>query len=226
MSIATLKKKSSAKYSKNMSIPNDGFALNGKLRVKGWVGPTNLGRTVNGTCCTVQSTVKVSTRNTKAGIKHKHAWLKGGGYPYKPGALGFWTQAGMTGTENIQGTQSEYISKLASNNVGAGQTFGNPCSQLNETIPGKPDAGINNNRNAKGYHIGGKITTNNVYGKQLQVDRTTTERLYKLKYQCINPNKQQTPFPFKINHTSGAEGCSINFQTYQDSQNAGWYNSA
>ena len=215
MSIAVLKRKSSTKHSKNISVGNEGFAINGKLRVKGWVGETNLARTVKGTCSTPQNTVKLSTLTTKSGIKHKHSWLKGGGYPYKPGALGFWTQAGMTGTENIQGSAGEYIENLSTTYVGSEAGY-------NEV----PNAGIINCDNTnkedgcKSRYVGSVLKPTKQYTKDLRVNRTTQAHLYRLKYQCINPDKNQKPFPFKINHQNNSEGCNINYKTYQDAQNA------
>ena len=49
MSIAVLKKKAAAKYSKNISVGKDGFSINGTIRLKGVVGPTNLAVSVTRT---------------------------------------------------------------------------------------------------------------------------------------------------------------------------------
>ena len=45
MSIATLKRKTEAKYN-NMSVGSNGFSLNGTHRSQGWVGQTNLSRSL------------------------------------------------------------------------------------------------------------------------------------------------------------------------------------
>jgi hypothetical protein len=45
MSLATLKKKSQAKYN-NMSVNTGGFSLNGTRRIQGYVGQTSLSRTL------------------------------------------------------------------------------------------------------------------------------------------------------------------------------------
>jgi hypothetical protein len=45
MSIATLKRKTEAKYN-NMSVGGNGFSLNGTHRSQGWVGQTNLSRSL------------------------------------------------------------------------------------------------------------------------------------------------------------------------------------
>jgi hypothetical protein len=91
MSLATLKKKTGTKYSKNMTEPIHGFSLQGKLRNFGTPGNTNLARSVtrtpyrgtvpvghggccgqydrqiakSGDCCVSQTLVKPSTLSTK-----------------------------------------------------------------------------------------------------------------------------------------------------------------
>ncbi len=91
MSLATLKKKSGTKYSKNMGEPVNGFSLQGKLRIFGTPGNTNLAKSVtrtpfkgplpvghggccggydqhvskSGHCCIPQTMVKPSTLSSK-----------------------------------------------------------------------------------------------------------------------------------------------------------------
>tara|TARA_X000001036_G_C20683056_1_gene806591 strand:+ start:464 stop:991 length:528 start_codon:yes stop_codon:yes gene_type:complete len=97
MSLATLKKKASTKYSKNIGEPGNGFSLQGKLRIYGTSHNTNLARSVtrtpfkgnypvghgglygkydqqvalNGRCCVPQTTVKSSTLSTKGMLQKK-----------------------------------------------------------------------------------------------------------------------------------------------------------
>lgn len=97
MSLATLKKKSGTKYSKNMAESKNGFSLQGKLRNFGTPGNTNLARSVtrtpyrgslpvghggccgqydqqiakSGDCCVSQTLVKASTLSTKGMLAKK-----------------------------------------------------------------------------------------------------------------------------------------------------------
>ena len=97
MSLAILKKKAQAKYSKNMAVGHDGFSLQGKLRNFGTPGNTNLGRSVtntpfrgivpigyggccgnyevsvvtSGNCCVKQTLVKPSVISTKGMLAKK-----------------------------------------------------------------------------------------------------------------------------------------------------------
>jgi hypothetical protein len=104
MSIATLKKKTQAKYSHNMSTGHSGFSLNGTHRNQGYVGQTSLSRSLprtlakglalkgHGGCSgtypvnppilsTVTSTednsvVKTSTLGTKGMLDTKYRWIR------------------------------------------------------------------------------------------------------------------------------------------------------
>lgn len=112
MSLATLKKKTNAKYN-NASVGNTGFSLNGTHRNQGYVGQTSLSRTIIGTpmrgnvarghggCCGTYNTnmvkpslcgledskiVKSSVLSSKGMLRLKHKWAnRGGEYaPVKP----------------------------------------------------------------------------------------------------------------------------------------------
>jgi len=130
MSIATLKRKTQAKYN-NMSVGSQtGFSLNGTLRSQGWVGQTMLSRSLPktnmrgntargyGGCCgnynitpIVQSAVtslndttvvKPSTMNTSGMIEEKYM-------PYHN-----WTTVKQDSRQNTN-TQQDQINKVAKN---------------------------------------------------------------------------------------------------------------
>ena len=104
MSIATLKKKTQARYTNQMSIGYSGFSLNGTHRSQGYVGQTSLSRSLprtlakgptlkgHGGCCgtyptypsvlsAVTSTedisvVKTSVLNTRGMLDTKYRWIR------------------------------------------------------------------------------------------------------------------------------------------------------
>jgi len=104
MSIATLKKKTQARYTNQMSIGYSGFSLNGTHRSQGYVGQTSLSRSLprtlakgptlkgHGGCCgkyptnppilsAVNSTedisvVKTSVLNTRGMLDTKYRWIR------------------------------------------------------------------------------------------------------------------------------------------------------
>ena len=107
MSIAILKRKTLNGNPRLSPISGKtplGFALNGTRRIKGVVGPTNLGANKvpslgsHQYCCTINSNdfIKPSVKNTKGMISSRYLGLLHRGYP----------------TENTTKEQSEFITKV------------------------------------------------------------------------------------------------------------------
>ena len=152
MSIATLKKKTQARYN-NMSVGSKtGFSLNGTHRSQGYVGQTMLSRSLprtlmkgnvakgHGGCCgkfinhtIVQSAVtslndpsvvKQSSINTLGMLNNKYRWLMNHG-EVKPDA-----------NKNLNSTQSSYITNVAKKIIG--------CNIEKKTIENLPNKCANN----------------------------------------------------------------------------------
>ena len=75
MSLATLKKKTSAKYN-NVSTNTGVFSLNGTLRIQGYVGQSFFGRSMDPCICTNDSNVvKKSSMNTRGQLRTQYKYL-------------------------------------------------------------------------------------------------------------------------------------------------------
>lgn len=75
MSLATLKKKTSAKYN-NVSVNTGVFSLNGTRRIQGYVGQSLFGRSMDPCICTNDSNVvKKSSMNTRAQLRTQYKYL-------------------------------------------------------------------------------------------------------------------------------------------------------
>jgi hypothetical protein len=152
MSIATLKRKTQAKYN-NMSVCMPNFSLNGTLRNQGYVGQTSLSRSLpktlmkgnvacgSGGCCgkfnktpIVQSAVtslnnpnviKGSTINTMGMLENKYKWAKRP-FPFSV------TKPSSDNNVNSQGDHITHLAKCA-------------IRQYNDLIKNTNSYNINNN---------------------------------------------------------------------------------
>ena len=139
MSLATLKKKTNAKYN-NASVGASGFSLNGVHRNQGYIGQTSLSRTIIGTpmkgnvarghggCCGTyndsniikpllclenSNTVKKSVLSSKGMLRLKHKWANRGGEhaPVKPDS---------NNNNNFSSMYTSYKRKQTLNNLAPG----------------------------------------------------------------------------------------------------------
>lgn len=206
MSIATLKRKSQAKYN-NMSVGStNGFSLNGTHRSQGYVGQTSLSRSLprslmngntlrgHGGCCGTyrimpvvnneikslnnNSVIKSSVSNTEGMIDTKYRWIRRP-YPYavvKP-----------DNTMNLN-TQADYINKVKK-----------------ETIKESDDCHVTadcNTRTCYNYNPYFRTTLYNfTKPKSDYVPISAGEYITKLQNSCVEndvytvqKNTQQTPF--------------------------------
>lgn len=75
MSIATLKRKSQAKYN-NMSVGYDSFSINGVFRNQGYVGQPSLTRSLCIKSTEDSNTVKSSVLGTSGMLSSKYRWIR------------------------------------------------------------------------------------------------------------------------------------------------------
>ena len=154
------------------------------------------------------SNVKLSTKNTKGAIKSKNKWMNGG-YPYKPGALGWWVTP-INSSYNIVNSAGQYIEKKQSLN------YCNMCDTTGKD-PFNSDAGSKTvGCCSRGKYVGSRLVPNTHYAKHIGANNQQFDRLQKLKYPLLNPSSSQKPFPFRIIH----DGCDVNYMTLQDAQAA------
>ena len=107
MSIATLKRKSQAKY--NNSLGSDTiFSISWTHRNQGYVGQTSLSRSSSDINCTEDSTVvKKSSMGTKGMINSKYRWIRRPA-PYS---------SVKPDVNNLTSVQSEYINNLSKKTI-------------------------------------------------------------------------------------------------------------
>jgi hypothetical protein len=138
MSLATLKRKTSAKYN-NVSVSNDSvFSLNGTRRIQGYVGQSLFGRYMEPCSCTNDNTVvKTSSINNKAQIKNKYKYI------WRPQPFSS-TKPDSTQNENTQGSYINFIKKnsinLTKNCINAPGPKNSTCSNDKACDYTKPES--------------------------------------------------------------------------------------
>jgi len=142
MSIATLKRKTQAKYN-NMSVGVPHFSINGAFRNQGYVGQTSLSRsTPDGIPCSTEDsiTIKSSVLGTSGMLSTKYRWIRRP-QPYatvKPDI------------NNNTSDQSTYITRKMKQTISEIKKGNDPnntsCTNVNTVIP---NACTNNIQNKK-----------------------------------------------------------------------------
>jgi hypothetical protein len=217
MSLATLKKKTGAKYN-NASVNRNGFSINGTHRSQGWVGQDSIGRHSirtphvgavprgNGGCCGTyymqnilpseligtlnRPTVKSSVGNTAGMLRTKYAWV------HRPQP---YTSVKLADDQYIQST---YIRSKSAELVAKIDT----CTAVKPCIDyaNRPCGNLEKHQRARGYmNVGPTVTTphRQVYpitknismGANRVYASTQGEYLSKLMGKCPQPVVKQRP---------------------------------
>ena len=214
MSLNTLKKKAETKYFNKVSN-NNTFSINGTLRNQGYVGQTNLSRSVkrtpysrnggpvnhgtkgnfsmqiynSGYCPTNDnSVIKNSVINNKSSILNRNKWIR---RPY-PFAV---AQPDANLSENA--SQGVYIHKKGNNHT---------CVK-DETKELKDKSCTSNI--ACHRRIGGRLVIRSVYAKTFSINKDQSTHTREIQKTCIN-NDEIYPPRFNGDGFHGCKGCGEN----------------
>jgi hypothetical protein len=148
MSIATLKRKTQAKYN-NMSVGVQNFSINGVFRNQGYVGQTSLSRsltqTLHQTCTEDSTTIKKSVLGTSGMLSTKYRWVRRP-HPYatvKPDV------------NNNTSDQSTYITRKMKKTISEIKKGNDPndlsCTNVNTIIPTPCVSDVTKNKQVCNY---------------------------------------------------------------------------
>lgn len=167
--------------------------------------------------------IKKSSKTTEGMLRTHFKWIYGGQYP------NYWVQESDGNTTVSTRDQSTYINNLTQKTGGC--VWKNPQNNGNcGTVFGydEKDYLKNCNRGNKGacsYYIGTRKFIRMPYAKNFNTTTVSQSQyinnggLY--KKECLPTPSNKQPFPMKIVHNNDAEGCNVNYLTWQEAKAAG-----